>query len=68
MGKGKYLPDLHRDVKTVQETKITLIGCDEGTLVFGGVFEVKGIVTTSEAELHCRGDVVAMLLQQRCQR
>ncbi len=68
MGRGKYFPDLHRNMETVQETKITLIGCDEDTLVFGGVFEVKGIVTTSQAELHCRGYVVAVLLQERRKR
>jgi hypothetical protein len=64
MRRKKYFPDLHGDVETRQKAKITLIGGDEDPLLFSRVFEVKWVVTTSQAELHGHSDVVAMLLQE----
>ncbi len=65
MGSGKHFPDLHRDMETMQETKITLVGRDEDTRVCARVLKLKGVVPTSQAKLHGRSYVVAMLLQER---
>jgi len=68
MRRGQYIPGLQGDPEAVKQAEVTLICRDENPLLLGCVFEVKGIVSAPQAELHGSGNIMALLYEEWSER
>lgn len=64
MRRGQHVPGLHGDPEAVEKTEVALICRDENPLLLVRVFEVKGVVSAPQAELHRSGNVMALLYEE----